>query len=91
MYEGVCISGFLGHRVFHVLGKLVFCIYMYQEIIQLQTIGAIETPTYQSLTLIVSTIKFPSSKISEKVWKCFVFFFVFCIFINIFNMQNKNK
>ncbi|XP_050058911.1 nose resistant to fluoxetine protein 6-like isoform X2 [Aphis gossypii] len=49
---GVCISGFLGHRVFHVLGKLVFCVYMYQEIIQLQTIGAIETPTYQSLTLI---------------------------------------
>ncbi|XP_025190639.1 nose resistant to fluoxetine protein 6-like isoform X2 [Melanaphis sacchari] len=49
---GVCISGFLGHRIFHVLGKLVFCVYMYQEIIQLQTIGAIETPTYQSLTLI---------------------------------------
>ncbi|XP_060849044.1 nose resistant to fluoxetine protein 6-like [Rhopalosiphum padi] len=49
---GVCISGFLGHRVFHVLGKLVFCVYMYQEIIQLQTIGAIEKPTYQNLTLI---------------------------------------
>ncbi|CAI6362439.1 unnamed protein product [Macrosiphum euphorbiae] len=48
---GVCISGFLGHRVFHVLGKLVFCIYMYQEIIQLQTIGSIEKPTYQNLTL----------------------------------------
>ncbi|KAE9539483.1 hypothetical protein AGLY_004735 [Aphis glycines] len=61
---GVCISGFLGHRVFHVLGKLVFCIYMYQEIIQLQTIGAIETPTYQSLTLIVNTIKLSTFNIS---------------------------
>jgi len=64
MCEGVCISGFLGHRVFHVLGKLVFCIYMYQEIIQLQTIGAIETPTYQSLTLIVNIIKLPTFNIS---------------------------
>lgn len=81
MCEGVCISGFLGHRVFHVLGKLVFCIYMYQEIIQLQTIGAIETPTYQSLTLIVSTIKLPSFNTSQKVWKCLVFFFVCFVFL----------
>lgn len=48
---GVCMSGFLGHRLFHVVGKLVFCIYIYQELIQLQTIGSIRTPMYQNLTL----------------------------------------
>uniref|UniRef100_A0A2S2R6Q5 Nose resistant to fluoxetine protein 6 n=1 Tax=Sipha flava TaxID=143950 RepID=A0A2S2R6Q5_9HEMI len=48
---GVCISGFLGHRVFQVLGKLVFCIYMFQEISQLQTVNSMKTPTYQSLTM----------------------------------------
>jgi len=31
---------------------------MYQEIIQLQTIGSMEKPTYQNLTLMVITIKF---------------------------------
>jgi len=30
---------------------------MFQELIQLQTIGAMETPTYQSLTLMVNTIQ----------------------------------
>jgi len=29
---------------------------MYQEIIQLQTIASMKTPTYQSLTLMVNTI-----------------------------------
>ncbi|XP_050427218.1 nose resistant to fluoxetine protein 6-like [Adelges cooleyi] len=53
---GVIFSGFLGHRMFQVFGKLVFCIYVFQEIIQLQTVGSIKYPIYQDFTTI--TMKF---------------------------------
>ncbi|XP_050519778.1 nose resistant to fluoxetine protein 6-like [Daktulosphaira vitifoliae] len=47
---GVFLSGFLGHRSFQVLAKLVFCIYVFQEIIQIQTVASMKTPIYQDFT-----------------------------------------
>ncbi|XP_050440692.1 nose resistant to fluoxetine protein 6-like isoform X2 [Adelges cooleyi] len=47
------ISDFLGHELFNCLGKLTYCVYMYQELIQFITVGSMRSPGYASHTLLI--------------------------------------